>query len=173
MVLTPSTMLPLGTAAPDFTLPEPATNSHISLKDVMKSNGLLVTFISNHCPFVQLVTSQLQALGTDLQALSVGMVAIASNDTENYPQDGPEAMAAMAKTKLTSFPYLLDESQAVAKAYRAACTPDFFLFDAQGRLVYRYAFGFSGFHSFILSTFIIIPLYSHLFFCFHTCTAGS
>ena len=138
MVVTPSTMLPLGTGAPDFSLLEPLTGNTVSLQDVKKENGLLVVFMCNHCPFVVLLQDQLRALGEDFKKLSVGMVGISSNDVKAYPQDGKEPMAELARSKFSTFPYLLDETQDVAKAYRAACTPDLFLFDKDLKLVYRY-----------------------------------
>lgn len=137
---TESTMLPLGTVAPTFSLPEPLTGNVVSLNDVKLSNGLLVAFICNHCPFVVLMQNQLHELGKDLKEMSIGMVGISSNDIVSYPEDGPVAMAELARNKFSTFPYILDQTQEVAKAYHAACTPDIFLFDKDLKLVYRYVF---------------------------------
>ena len=143
MTRTPSTMLGLGTPAPDFRLPDTtAGGKEVALDDLAAAPALLVAFICNHCPFVQHVAGELAALSRDLPARGVAMVAISSNDVAAYPADSPEAMAAEAARQGWAFPYLYDETQAVATAYRAACTPDFFLFDAVTpgdgrRLVYR------------------------------------
>ena len=138
MTRTPSTMLGLGTPAPDFRLPDTtAGGKEVALGDFEASAALLVAFICNHCPFVQHVAGELAALSRDLPAQGVAMVAISSNDVEAYPNDSPEAMAAEAARQGWAFPYLYDESQEVAAAYRAACTPDFFLFDGDRKLVYR------------------------------------
>ena len=136
MVMTPSTMLPLGTKAPDFRLPDPSGQLH-ALADFAEAPALLVMFICNHCPFVKHIREGLAALGTDYQAKGVAVVGINSNDVANYAADNPDKMAREAEAWGYTFPYLYDESQEVAKAYRAACTPDFFLFDAEQRLVYR------------------------------------
>lgn len=136
MALTPSTMLPLGTTAPDFRLPD--TNGKIvSLADFNNAPALLVLFICNHCPYVKQIRQGLAQLGRDYLPKGVGIVAINSNDIVNYPADNPEKMKEEARTAGYTFPYLFDETQAVAKTYRAACTPDIYLFDAQKRLVYR------------------------------------
>lgn len=137
MVLTPSTMLPLGTAAPDFSLPDTVTGRTIRLADFSKKKGLLVMFLCCHCPYVKHVQAQLARLGDDYAPTALGIVAISSNDAAGYPDDAPEKLKQMAKELGFRFPYLYDESQAVAKAYTAACTPDFFLFDAAGKLAYR------------------------------------
>ncbi|MEW6471638.1 MAG: thioredoxin family protein [Actinomycetota bacterium] len=138
MTRTPSTMLGLGTQAPDFRLPDTtAGGKEVALADFHPAPALLVAFICNHCPFVQHVAGELAALSRDLPARGVAMVAISSNDVAAYPADSPEAMAQEAARQGWAFPYLYDETQEVAKAYRAACTPDFFLFDADRRLVYR------------------------------------
>ena len=138
MTRTPSTMLGLGTEAPDFRLPDAtAGGKEVALDDFAAAPALLVAFICNHCPFVQHVAGELAALARDLPAQEVAMVAISSNDVAAYPNDSPEAMAAEAARQGWAFPYLYDETQAVAKAYRAACTPDFFLFDSARTLVYR------------------------------------
>jgi peroxiredoxin len=135
MVAVNSTMLPIGTAAPDFRLPD--TNGQtVSLAD-FKGRPLLVMFICNHCPFVKHIRAGLAQLGRDYPSRGAALVAISSNDADGYPADSPEKMKQEAKDAGYLFPYLYDESQAVAKAYRAACTPDFFLFDKDHRLVYR------------------------------------
>ncbi|MEM1445323.1 MAG: thioredoxin family protein [Planctomycetota bacterium] len=134
MALTPSTMLELGTAAPEFSLPD-TDGVSVSLGD-FAGKPLLVAFICNHCPYVIHVAPALKAIGDDY-AGKVGMVAISSNDVANYPQDSPKLMKAEKEKRGYAFPYLYDETQEVAKAYTAACTPDFFLFDADHKLAYR------------------------------------
>jgi peroxiredoxin len=136
MVDTLSTMQPLGSKAPDFRLPDTAGNM-VSLADFKNSPALLVVFMCNHCPFVQHILPQFAELARDYQARGVGIVGINSNDVETYPEDRPEKMAELAKRSGLGFPYLYDESQGVAKAYGAACTPDLYLFDRNQRLVYR------------------------------------
>ncbi len=136
MVATASTMLPLGTSAPNFSLPDLA-GADVSVDDFTAAPALLVMFISNHCPYVKHVAGELARLGRDYQARGVAIVAICANDAERYPDDAPAAMADFAAQRGFTFPYLHDESQSVARAYRAACTPDFFLFDADRQLVYR------------------------------------
>jgi thiol-disulfide isomerase/thioredoxin len=136
MAATESTMLALGTAAPDFRLPD-FEGKQVALDDFRNSKGLLVAFICNHCPFVKHVRPELARFAKDYQPKGIAVVAINSNDIEAYPQDGPKGMAEEARSAGYIFPYLLDETQQVAKAYRAACTPDFFLFDADRKLVYR------------------------------------
>jgi len=136
MALTPSTMLPLGTTAPDFRLPDP-NGKIVSLADFHGKPTLLVVFMCNHCPYVKHIRSGLAQLARDYQPRGVAVVGINSNDAANYPDDSPARMAEVAKSVGYTFPYLFDESQAVAKAYRAACTPDLFLFDQGRRLVYR------------------------------------
>ena len=136
MAETPSTMLPLGTPAPDFALPD-TTGKIISLKYFEGKQALLVMFICNHCPFVKLVRHGIAALAGEYQQKRVGIVAIMPNDVANYPDDRPDKMAEEAQTVGYTFPYLHDATQETAKAYRAACTPDFFLFDADRKLVYR------------------------------------
>ena len=134
MSQTPSSMMPLGTEAPDFSLPEPSGGGAVrSRADVMGDKGLLVMFICNHCPFVVHIESGLHALGRDYQDSGIGIVAISANDALEYPEDAPEAMAQ----KRYPFAYLHDDSQQVARAYAAACTPDFFLFDSAMRCRYR------------------------------------
>ncbi len=137
MSLTPSTMLDLGTPAPDFTLPEPATGREVGLRDFADAGGLLVAFICNHCPYVKHIQEGLVSYARDYAPEGIAMVAISSNDVDNYPDDGPARMAEEAQQLGYPFPYLYDEDQSVARAYRAACTPDFFLFDADRRLYYR------------------------------------
>src|SRR5581483_116516 len=136
MALTPSTMLPLGTVAPDFRLPD-TNGKTVSLADFKYAPALLVMFICNHCPHVIHIRAGLAQLARDYQAKGVAMVGISANDAANYPEDSPARMKEEVKTAGYTFPYLYDESQAVAKAYRAACTPDLFLFDRDRKLVYR------------------------------------
>lgn len=136
MAATPSTMPPLGMIAPDFLLPD-ATGKEHARSDVTGKNGLLVAFICAHCPFVVHVRQEFGAFGREYQEKGLGIAAIVSNDLLQYPQDGPEGMIKETEEGGYTFPYLLDETQEVAKAYRAACTPDFFLFDENLRLVYR------------------------------------
>ena len=136
MARTPSTMLPLGTKAPDFRLPDFDGRMH-ALEDFSDRRGLLVAFICNHCPFVKHVRKEFARFAREHQPLGLAVVAINSNDLAAYPQDGPAGMRAEAAEAGYEFPYLLDETQAAARAYRAACTPDFFLFDADRRLAYR------------------------------------
>jgi len=126
-------MAPLGTRAPDFCLPDPARGGELSLSDVQTGRGLLVAFLSNHCPFVKHVKPELVRFGEEYGARGLGIVGIMSNDVERYPDDAPAKMAEQGYP----FPYLFDESQEVARAYRAACTPDFFLFAGDDALVYR------------------------------------
>jgi peroxiredoxin len=137
MAATPSVMLPLGTRAPDFKLPDTVSGRPVSLADFAGKKALLVMFLCNHCPFVKHIRAELARLGRDYGEKGVGMVAISSNDAVNYPDDSPAKMKEEAKAAGYTFPYLYDESQAVARGYQAACTPDFFLFDAGRALVYR------------------------------------
>ena len=137
MARTPSNMLPLGTAAPSFNLPDTVSGSTVSLEDVRGRHGTLILFICNHCPFVIHVNPEISRLAADYQEKGIGIAAISSNDVVNYPQDAPHLMKETAAREGYSFPYLYDESQEVAKAYDAACTPDFFLFDSELNLVYR------------------------------------
>lgn len=134
---TPSTMLELGTQAPDFRLFDTVNNQLVSLSDFSNAKGLLVVFICNHCPFVKHILKGFVVAARDFQQKGIGVVAISSNDVENYPDDSPVKMAAEAREHQFSFPYLYDGTQEVAKAYKAACTPDFFLFDEKNSLVYR------------------------------------
>jgi peroxiredoxin len=136
MVMTSSTMLELGTRAPDFALPDTAGKT-VTLADFTGSPAILVMFICNHCPFVKHVRAELARLGRDYEARGVAVVAINSNDAVKYPDDAPAEMKRERAEVGYTFPYLHDETQAVAKAYGAACTPDFFLFDRALRLVYR------------------------------------
>lgn len=136
MAETPSTMLPLGTKAPSFRLPDPS-GKWASSDDFKEARAFLVVFICNHCPYVKHIQFQFASLAKEYQSRGVGVVAINSNDVENYPDDSPERMAEEIKQVGYTFPYLYDESQQVAKAFRAACTPDFFLFDRNRTLVYR------------------------------------
>ncbi len=137
MVETPSTMLPLGTALPDFSLVDAASGSSVSADDLADRSALLVMFICNHCPFVKHVVGELGRLAEDYLPRGVGIVAINSNDVDAYPQDGPEHMKRLVEREGWEFPFLLDETQEVAKRFGAACTPDFFLFDGDRRLAYR------------------------------------
>jgi len=134
---TSSTMTQLGTRAPDFVLPEPLTGTTVALTDFAEKDALLVMFICNHCPYVQHVRHGLAELGRDYEGSRLGIVAISSNDVASHPTDDPEQMTIDAKDLDYRFPYLYDESQEVARAYGAVCTPDFFLFDAERALVYR------------------------------------
>lgn len=130
-------MLGLGTPAPDFQLPDVVSGKTFNLAAFAGKKALLVIFLSRHCPYVQHVQQELARLGKDYAAESVGMVGISSNDVNNYPDDAPARLADMAASLGIAYPILYDESQAVAKAYQAACTPDFFLFDENRSLVYR------------------------------------
>ena len=129
-------MLPLGTIAPDFSLTDP-DGKRIGLLDFKDAAALLVVFMCNHCPYVQHIRPGLARLGREYQARGVAVVGINANDVANYPADAPAKMAEEVRRAGYTFPYLYDADQAVAKAYRAACTPDFFLFDRQRKLVYR------------------------------------
>jgi len=137
MAETLSTMLPLGTALPPFALPDAVSGRTLSQADVRGAKGTLVMFLCNHCPFVQHVLPELGRLDLDYRGRGIGFAAINANDLAGYPQDGPPHMKELALAEGWGFPFLMDESQAVAQAYHAACTPDFFLFDATGALVYR------------------------------------
>ena len=137
VVKVPSTMTPLGTPAPDFSLPEPATGRTVSLADFSDAPALLVVFLSNHCPFVKHIADHLAEFGREYQAKRLAMVGINANDVTTHPADRPEMMVQEVATRGYTFSYLFDESQEVAKAYHAACTPDFFLFDQERALAYR------------------------------------
>lgn len=137
MSLTPSNMLPLGTKAPSFELLDTVSGKRVALTDLATEKALVVMFICNHCPYVKHVQTELVRLAGDYTSQGVAFAAISSNDVENYPQDSPEKMKEEAHFWGYSFPYLYDESQDVAKAYQAACTPDFYIFDQKLSLVYR------------------------------------
>lgn len=130
-------MLPLGTPAPDFRLQDVTTGEPVSRDDFAESRGLLVMFLCRHCPFVKHIQAKLAEVANEYRGRGVGVVAIGSNDAVKYPQDGPDGLREMAAELGFEFPYLFDETQEVARAYSAACTPDFFLFDGDKRLVYR------------------------------------
>ena len=137
MAKTPSNMLPLGTKAPHFSLYDTVSNSTLQLKNLKGTKGTVVMFICNHCPFVIHINTTLVAIANTYKTKGIGFIAISSNDVENYPQDGPHEMKAHAKLTGYPFPYLYDETQHVAKAYDAACTPDIYLFNNNLTLVYR------------------------------------
>lgn len=137
MALTPSSMLPLGTPAPDFSLPDTVGGATRSLAQLRGGNGTVVMFICNHCPYVKHVQHELVRVANDYRPRGIAFVAISSNDAKSYPEDAPERMKQEAQRLRYPFPYLYDESQAVAKAYRAACTPDLYLFDADLKCAYR------------------------------------
>lgn len=137
MARTESAMLTLGTEAPDFSLPDVLTGRNVSMKSVAGPKGLLVMFICRHCPFVKHLEKALAQLGRDYEGKGIGIVAISSNDAANYPDDAPQSLAAQAKKLGFLFPYLYDETQAIARSYDATCTPDFFLFNGGLKLVYR------------------------------------
>jgi peroxiredoxin len=132
-----STMLALGTEAPDFSLRDTVSGKTLSLGDFADSPALLVMFICNHCPYVKHVRSELARFGRDYEDSGLAIVAINSNDPDSHPEDSPEAMKVEAETQGYAFPYLFDEQQTAAAAFTAMCTPDFFLFDRDRRLVYR------------------------------------
>ena len=137
MARTPSNMLPLGTPAPDFSLFDTVSGQTRNLSELRGEKGTVIMFICNHCPFVVHVNPEISKLGREYQEKGIGFVAISSNDVVNYPQDAPHLMTEVAQKEGYSFPYLYDESQDVAKAYDAACTPDFYLFNGSLKLVYR------------------------------------
>ena len=137
MAATPSTMMPLGTRAPEFSLPDTISGKTLSLSELKGKNATLVIFICNHCPYVLHINEELVRIARKYQPNGVSIIAISSNDVVNYPQDGPELMKEQAENVGYTFPYLYDESQDVARAYDAACTPDPFLFDAELKCVYR------------------------------------
>lgn len=136
MALTPSTMLPLGSIAPEFSLPDTEGNL-TSLDQFANAPAFLIMFICNHCPFVKHVRAELATLGRQYQGRGVAVIAISANDPVSHPEDGPERMVEEKAAAGYSFPYLFDDSQEIAKAYQAACTPDFFVFDKNKKLVYR------------------------------------
>jgi len=137
MSLTPSTMLPLGTQAPDFKLPDVVSGRPVSLNDFKNKKGLLVMFICQHCPYVQHIKQELTRLGKDYASKDMALIAISSNDADNYPDDSPAELKKFVKAEGFVFPFLYDESQEVAKRYTAACTPDLFLFNRKRELIYR------------------------------------
>lgn len=137
MALTESNMMNLGTTAPSFTLLDTISNKSLSLEDIQSKVATVIMFTCNHCPYVIHINEQLVSLAKDYQAQGVSLVAISSNDVENYPQDSPAKMTELAAEVGYTFPYLYDESQSVAKAYDAACTPDFYIFDGNMKLQYR------------------------------------
>ena len=137
MVQVPSTMVPLGTRAPDFALEDPATGRTVTLADYRQAPALLVVFLSNHCPFVKHIADELASFAREYGAHGLAVVGINSNDVARHPADSPERMVEEVQLRGYSFPYVFDETQEVAKAYGAACTPDFFLFDGDQKLAYR------------------------------------
>ncbi|MCF8714970.1 thioredoxin family protein [Joostella atrarenae] len=137
MARTESNMLPLGTKAPNFNLLDTVSGKKLKLSDVYGDKGTVVMFICNHCPYVQHLNKEIAKLANDYSDSDIGFVAISSNDVEKYPEDGPDKMKINAEENGYTFPYLYDETQEVAKAYDAACTPDFYVFDASLELVYR------------------------------------
>jgi len=137
MARTPSTMVALGTKAPDFNLPDAISGKQISLNEIKGNKATVIMFICNHCPFVKHVNEELVNLGNDYKNKGIGFAAINSNDAIKHPDDSPGLMMQVAKQLKYSFPYLYDETQEVAKAYDAACTPDFFIYDKDLNLVYR------------------------------------
>ncbi len=137
MAATPSTMLPLGTPMPSFSLPDAVSGRTITDRDAAGAKGTVVMFICNHCPFVKHVMPELDRLANDYLAQGIGFVAINSNDLETNPDDGPDAMKALANERGWKFPFAFDGTQEVAKAFQAACTPDFFAFGADRKLAYR------------------------------------
>ena len=137
MALTPSNMIALGTKAPDFELPDTISGNTLTYEDIRGEKGTLVMFICNHCPYVKHVQEELVRIATDYRGDGIGTVAISSNDVEKYPEDGPDEMRNEARKWNYPFAYLFDETQKVARAYDAACTPDFYVFDKEDQLVYR------------------------------------
>lgn len=137
MAQTASNMLALGTKAPSFNLPDTNANNFKTFNDVEGTLGTVVMFICNHCPYVLHVLDEIVRVANDYRVQGIGFVAISSNDIENYPEDAPDKMTEFAFQHKFDFPYLFDETQEIAKKYDAACTPDFYLFDAQNKLIYR------------------------------------
>lgn len=137
MAFTESNMLELGTKAPAFELPDTVSGKMVKHTDIQTDKGMVVMFLCNHCPYVIHVNSEIVAVAKEYAAKGIGFVAISSNDVDKYPQDGPDKMKIHAQTVGYPFPYLFDETQEVAKAYDAACTPDFYVFDGEGVLAYR------------------------------------
>lgn len=130
-------MLPIGTIAPDFNLPDTVSGKNVALADIQSNKATVVMFLCNHCPYVLHVNEEIVRIVKDYESKGVSFVGISSNDVENYPQDGPDKMKIHATEVGYTFPYLYDETQEVAKAYDAACTPDFYVFDAELKLAYR------------------------------------
>jgi peroxiredoxin len=137
MALTPSNMIPIGSIAPSFTLPDVVSGLTYSLQDLKGEKATLIMFICNHCPFVKHINSELVKLGNDYKGKGVNLIGISANDVVSHPEDSPDKMRELAMSEKFSFPYLYDATQEVAKSYDAACTPDFYLFDADLALVYR------------------------------------
>lgn len=137
MAITPSAMISLGTKAPDFILPDTVSGKNISLNDLKSEKATVIMFICNHCPFVKHVNKELVKVANDYIPKRISFIAISSNDVVNFPEDSPMKMKQEAKSLGYPFPYLYDESQSVARAYDAACTPDFFIYDKDLKLVYR------------------------------------
>lgn len=137
MALTPSNMLPLGTKAPAFSLPDTISGKTLNLSQLQSEKATVIMFLCNHCPYVKYVQEQLVTLANDYIPRGVAFIAISSNDVVNYPDDAPEKMKETAKKARYPFPYLFDETQDVARAYKAACTPDFYLFDKEMKCAYR------------------------------------
>jgi len=137
MALTESNMVPIGTVAPNFHIKDVVSGNYYSLDDLKSSKATVIMFICNHCPFVIHLNAGIVDLANEMKSEGVSFIAISSNDVENYPQDGPEKMSIVAKVLKYPFPYLYDKRQEVAKAYDAACTPDFYVFDGDMKLTYR------------------------------------
>ena len=137
MAAVESNMLPLGTIAPDFDLPDAISGKNLTLEDVKKDYGLVVMFICAHCPYVKNIEEEIAVIAHQYSQQKIGFVAISSNDVNSYPEDAPEGLKEQAEEFEFCFPYLYDESQEVAKAYQAACTPDFYIFDEDLKLIYR------------------------------------
>jgi thiol-disulfide isomerase/thioredoxin len=137
MAATPSNMLPLGTTAPDFKLYDTVSGKYLIFNDIKGEKGTVIMFICNHCPYVLHVNGQIVEIADEYMKKDIGFAAISSNDVKNYPQDAPELMTEQAKKTGYRFPYLYDETQETAKEYQAACTPDFYVFDSNNKLVYR------------------------------------
>ncbi|WGD35223.1 thioredoxin family protein [Olleya sp. YS] len=137
MALTPSNPFPLGKTAPEFSLYDTVTSKTLNLHQIKGDKGTVIVFICNHCPFVIHINPELVKLANQYQKKGIAFIAISSNDVDNYPQDAPDKMAQVAKDLLYPFPYLYDETQEVAKAYDAACTPDFYVFDADLKSTYH------------------------------------
>ena len=137
MVETPSVMIPLGTKAPEFNLPDTISAKNLSLNDIKSSRATVIMFICNHCPFVKHIQTGIVELANSYIPEGIAFIAISSNDVESYPDDSPEKMKELGERLDFPFPYLYDETQEVARAYNAACTPDFYIFDEEMKLVYR------------------------------------